>query len=209
MSNRIITVVSTRGGRIEKFELAEDLKWGEVRETLREKYPDIEELAAVESVNKTTLSSVDSAVPNGNIRIFLRPNNTKAGHNFEDMSYAEIREFISDNGHIKPELNSMAQEKGKNWTQLSLEEFRYSLNKIFNQDLFQEEEENTSAPQKESFEDIANMMERNSNALIGDSDIEAIERISLICSKFINDYYNEMKEIEEDLFNLGYGGDKC
>lgn len=210
MSNRIITVVATRGGRVEKFELGEDLKWGDVREALREKYPEIEELVAVESVNKTTLSSVESSVPNGNIRIFLRPGNTKAGYDFQAMSYSEIRRFVAENEGIKPELNAIAQENGKNWTQLSLEEFRDALVNIFYaENVILEEEEDNSQREEMNFESIANFMEANANALTNKDDIKAIEKISLVCSDFINNYYNELKEISEDLNDLGYAGDEC
>lgn len=220
---RVITIVSTRGGRIEKFELEDGLTWGTLREEIRTRLPEIEELVAVESVNKTTLSSVESVVPDGDIRIFLRPGNTKAGIDFSEMSFAEMRAFISEDAHNKAELNAMAsKELGKNWTTLSKEEMAKFLDIIFNGEGEEEEEEeeyfqdDLSASDekgtenfKVDFREIAKALEKSSGSIIKEEDINYIELISMYCHDLITEYYKEIDSINEDLKKLGFTDHGC
>lgn len=128
MNTREITVVATKGGRIEKIETNVST-WGELRELIQDKY-DLQNLKAVENINKTTLEHIDAVLPEDNFRLFLRPSKTKSGASspdFSSMSFAEMKEFIKANEDAKAYLNETAKLSGRNWTQLKTEERREAL----------------------------------------------------------------------------------
>lgn len=128
MNTREITVVATKGGRIEKIETNVST-WGELRELIQDKY-DLQNLKAVENINKTTLEHIDAVLPENNFRLFLRPSKTKSGASspdFSSMSFAEMKEFIKANEDAKSYLNETAKLSGRNWTQLKTEERREAL----------------------------------------------------------------------------------
>lgn len=128
MNTREITVVATKGGRIEKINTNVST-WGELRELIQDNY-DLQNLKAVENINKTTLEHIDAVLPEGNFRLFLRPSKTKSGASspdFSSMSFAEMKEFIKSNEDAKSYLNETAKLSGRNWTQLKTEERREAL----------------------------------------------------------------------------------
>lgn len=128
MNTREITVVATKGGRIEKINTNVST-WGELRALIQDNY-DLQNLKAVENINKTTLEHIDAVLPEGNFRLFLRPSKTKSGASspdFSSMSFAEMKEFIKANEDAKSYLNETAKLSGRNWTQLKTEERREAL----------------------------------------------------------------------------------
>lgn len=130
-TQRIITVVATKGGRIEK--LTTDVStWGDLKMLIQDKY-DLGNLKAVENVGKTTLEHPDAVLPTGDFRLFLRPSKTKSGGNpdFASMSFGDMKEFIKNNEDAKNYLNEEAKKSGRNWTQLKTEERRAFLTKFY------------------------------------------------------------------------------
>lgn len=106
-NEREITVIATRGQKVKKFQVSNDVTWGELKNIISSDY-DLESVAAVENVNKTTLNRDDASVPNGNVRIFLRPVNTKSG--------ASIRSMVSTSP-AKNDINQYCKDNfAKNWT---------------------------------------------------------------------------------------------
>lgn len=124
---RKIIVYSTKG-KSGSFE-SDAKTWGEVQNDVRNIVGDLNNLIATENVNKTNLGHQDSALPEGDFKIFLRPSKTKSGAtNFSSMSFKELRTFIAEEGQAcKDYLNAEAKKSGRNWTQLSTEEMKTLL----------------------------------------------------------------------------------
>lgn len=124
MSNsRVITVVATKGGRIEK--ITTDVQtWGDLKVLIQDKY-DLSSLKATENVGKTTLEHIDAALPAGDFRLFLRPSKTKSGgFDVEGKGFKDLRALVTTDD-IKNHLNTIVP--GKNWTQLSTDDLRKGL----------------------------------------------------------------------------------
>lgn len=124
VQERVITVVATKGGRIEKI-TTDAVTWGDLREIIQDKW-DLGKLKAVENVNKTTLEHIDAVLPTGDFRLFLRPSQTKSGTDFSNMGFSEMRNsYIKIDEEAKKFLSSFKSDK--NWTQLTTPELREGL----------------------------------------------------------------------------------
>lgn len=120
---RTITIISTRGQQMKKYESAART-WGELTSEIGGDY-DLSGLKAVENINKTTLENVDSVLPEGPHRIFLRPEKTKSGIDFSEMSFADLRKnYVQDKPEVILFLMNMFE---KNWTRMGTAELREGL----------------------------------------------------------------------------------
>lgn len=129
-TQRTITVVATKGGRIDKV-TTDVVTWGDLKALIQDKY-DLSNLKAVENVNKTTLEHIDAVLPSGNFRLFLRASKTKSGQDFSTMSFGEMRNnFIKPNEDVKNFLNDIAKKTDRNWTQLKTDELREGLTQFY------------------------------------------------------------------------------
>lgn len=194
--SREITVISTRGNKMKKYTMGQDLTWGDVKSVISADY-DLSGLKAVENINKTSLELDGAAIPNGNIRIFMRPAQTKAGGDFDNMSFQEMRqEFIADNPPLKDYLNEIASEDGRNWTQLGTQELRDGLSSFYRteeRNYSEESLETTSSNNSgvitsivSSLRDIANTLESMGENEKAPTDFENEE---------LNDIFTEMNDI--------------
>lgn len=128
-NSRVITVVSTKGGQIEK--VSTDAKtWGDLKDLIEDKY-DLINLKATENINKTTLEHKDAILPEGDFRLFLRPAKTKSGsiENIDSADFKTLRQMVIELG-ARGYLNTIF--KDKNWTQLSTLELREGLKNYVN-----------------------------------------------------------------------------
>jgi hypothetical protein len=134
MSNvRTITVFATRGQNVNKFESSAST-WGEFKGVLSNAGYELDSLKATESVNKSTLDLDGAALPDGDFKIFLRPEKTKAGSLVEnitgslveDMSYDEVRGNIKDIIEAHPEDGAFFNV-GRNYTTKSAATLRTLL----------------------------------------------------------------------------------
>lgn len=117
---RKITVYSSRG---QKATLDTDAtNFGAIYSWLKSNY-EMSNLQAVESVNKTTLSEMESRLPEGDFVIFLRPVRTKSGANFEDMSFTELRQQLTEE-----DKQAIQRNFGRNWTNMSYDNLLEYLN---------------------------------------------------------------------------------
>lgn len=147
-TQRTITVVATKGGRIEKI-TTDAATWGDLKALIQDKY-DLSNLKAVENINKTTLEHIDAALPEGDFRLFLRATKTKSGVDFSQMSFGDMRnDYIKPNEEVKNFLNRIAGESGRNWTQLKTDELREGLN------LFYSPSTNASPEEVETTSDVS------------------------------------------------------
>lgn len=143
-TSRVITVISTRGNKLNKYTMGQDLTWGDLKSVISGDY-DLDGLKVVESVGKTTLELNDAKIPNGDVRIFMRPAKTKAGGLFSDLTYAELRAIVAEEGDaLRSHLNGKASELGLNWTQLNAERLLEGIESYFVVQPSPEEERNTS-----------------------------------------------------------------
>lgn len=147
-TQRTITVVATKGGRIEKI-TTDAATWGDLKALIQDKY-DLSNLKAVENINKTTLEHIDATLPEGDFRLFLRATKTKSGVDFSQMSFGDMRnDYIKPNEEVKNFLNRIAGESGRNWTQLKTDELREGLN------LFYSPSTNASPEEVETTSDVS------------------------------------------------------
>lgn len=135
--SRKITIVATRGQKIKSYETSVKT-WGELINLFQsegDEY-DLSEMKAVENINKTTLEHVDSVLPEGPFRIFLRPEKTKSGSNsvnFADMSFKDMRkDFITSNKKVQDFLK---EKFGRNWTLLGTTDLRKGLTEYQDDDM--------------------------------------------------------------------------
>jgi hypothetical protein len=201
---RIITVVSTRNSKIVRInenrenltvsvsasgletnesELGDFLTtWGDIKNLLVDKLDfDFGNLLATEKVSKNSLVNDGAAIADGDVTIFLRPIETKAGSNYENLSFIELRRETENLGEdCKTFLNSFTD---KNWTQLSREELRQGLVE-YNKNLVKTEPEN-----KEKL--VLRLLEELGDRYGNDSLFSA-----LACYE---DFMEEISEDEEDM----------
>lgn len=143
-NSRVITVISTRGNKLNRYTMGQDLTWGDVKSVISADY-DLDGLKVVESVGKTTLDLNEAKIPNGDVRIFMRPAKTKAGGSFSDLSFAELRAIVAQEGDaLKSHLNQMAAIRGLNWTTLNTELLAAGIESYFDNQSSPVEETNTS-----------------------------------------------------------------
>lgn len=103
---REVIIVSTRNTQVARFQVANDINYGQLKEVVGSSSYDWADLIAVENINKTALMSDNSMIPNGDVKIFLRPAKTKSGN-------VNIRALFKDS----KELQDLAKSKtGKNYT---------------------------------------------------------------------------------------------
>ncbi len=109
--------------------------WGDLIPHLENDF-DLSNLQAAESVGKTTLVHRDAVLPSGDFILFLRPVKTKSGVDYEDMSYSELRDRLTET-----DKRDFLSVYGINFTQAS----KAQLIEFFTdfQDVV-EEDENTS-----------------------------------------------------------------
>lgn len=151
-TKRVITVISTKGGRIEKF-TTNVSTWGDLKMLIQDNY-DLNNLKAVENINKTTLEHIDAALPEGDFRLFLRPSKTKSGIDMSQASFKEMRGMIKEDPGLKEALNSFAKDSGRNWTQLRTEEMRNICEEYFSSPGIEEVTETTSTSQNLDLESL-------------------------------------------------------
>lgn len=102
---REVIVVSTRNTQVAKFQVANDINFGQLKEAIGSDSYDWSNMTAVESINKSALIADASSVPNGDVKIFLRPTKTKSG--------VDIRGIFKGS----KELQEIVKNKtGKNYT---------------------------------------------------------------------------------------------
>lgn len=166
---RTITIISTRGQQMKKYESAART-WGELTSEIGGDY-DLSGLKAVENINKTTLENVDSVLPEGPHRIFLRPEKTKSGIDFSEMSFADLRKnYVQDKPEVILFLMNMFE---KNWTRMGTAELREGLTSYHSQ-----LEEAREAEMAES---------------ITESSVD-VDKINSLCER----YKGEVEELHED-----------
>lgn len=125
---RTITVYSTKNSKIKKYE-TDVTTWGDLRQVIQGDY-DLGSLKATENINKSTLEHIDTVLPSGDFRLFLRPVKTKSGSDYKEMKFGQLREVINSEGD---ELKSFLSAKipGKNWTQLKTVELQDGVSQYF------------------------------------------------------------------------------
>jgi hypothetical protein len=131
---RQITIYSTKYG-IKKID-SDATTWGELKNEIIETGGyDLTNLTATENVNKTTLESMEAVLPEGDFVLFLRATKFKAGADYANMSFADLRSHLTD------ELKELIKERyNRNWTQLSkkkLAEFLMEIDKLDTSDIFE------------------------------------------------------------------------
>lgn len=124
-TTRKVTIVSTKNNKVKFYETAATT-WGELNAEINKDF-DLSKLKATENINKTTLEHVDTVLPEGEFRVFLRPVKTKSGHDFDSMKFGELRATFKDNEEIKKFLTGKVSASGRNWTQLKTEELKEFL----------------------------------------------------------------------------------
>jgi hypothetical protein len=124
---RKIKIISQRDGRKEYNSAA--TTWGDLMQEIRNDF-NLTDTEAVENIRKTTLSNVESLLPDQDFTIFIRPKKMKLGMDFSNHSYSELRDTIKTEGNACKDFLS-ALVKGKNWTQLTKDELRKGLGKYF------------------------------------------------------------------------------
>lgn len=137
---RQITIYSTKYG-IKKID-SDATTWGELKNEIIETGGyDLTNLTATENVNKTTLESMEAVLPEGDFVLFLRATKFKAGADYANMSFANLRSHLTD------ELKELIKEKyNRNWTQLSkkkLAEFLTEQDKLGTSDIFEDDTDDT------------------------------------------------------------------
>jgi len=206
---RIITVVSTRNSKIVRInenrenltvsvsasgletnesELGDFLTtWGDIKNLLVDKLDfDFNNLLATEKVSKNSLVNDGAAIADGDVTIFLRPIETKAGSNYENLSFIELRRETENLGAgCKTFLNSFTD---KNWTQLSREELRQGLVE-YNKTLGKTEEEEKKKETKEKL--VLRLLEELQE------EYDNYHLDSALC--YYNDFMEEVSEDEEDM----------
>lgn len=118
MEKRKVIVFSTRGNNLQQFETAAVTLGDLIAET----GISLDGVKATESVNKTTLDNFEAVLPAGDFKLYLRPEKTKAGSDFKNMSFADLKSYIVNTPGAKDYLNAEAKKLGKNWTQLTTEQ---------------------------------------------------------------------------------------
>lgn len=112
---REVIIVSTRNTQVARFQVENGANFGTLKAIVGHEAYDWDNLTAVENINKTALMSDESLLPDGNIKIFLRPTKTKSG--------ANIREIFRVNKTLQEQVKTAY---GKNYTVLKnsvLEDF--------------------------------------------------------------------------------------
>lgn len=122
---RTVTIIATKGGQIKKYQ-TDATTWGDLRMLIQEDYS-MENLKATENINKTTLEHIDSVLPEGDFRVFLRPSKTKSGGIYDGRNFKEMRSAIADEGDKAKKFLS-AFRAGKNWTQLTTADLILGMN---------------------------------------------------------------------------------
>ena len=87
---RDIKVVSASRGSKTISSSAEN--WGQLKDSLRADYPDLEKMNAVVRETKTALILDESILPEGNFQLFLAPKQIKAG----TLTRVEVLERLRD-----------------------------------------------------------------------------------------------------------------
>ena len=122
MSNqRIITVFTSKGG---KTKIETDVTtWGELKPLVEETI-DLTNLQPTESVTKTTLLHSEAILPVMDFVLFLRPIKQKAGANYSDMSFKELRTHLTDK-----DKEDLKASTGQNWTRVTRVDIEAQLSK--------------------------------------------------------------------------------
>lgn len=121
MRKRKVTVYSTKGG-LKEIESTADV-WKELKLEV-EKYYDLSNLQATESVYKTSLIHDDALLPCGRFILFLRPVQIKAGMNLQDLTHKELRKLVNFEVKTWFKRNYITT---KSWTQYTTEELKEGL----------------------------------------------------------------------------------
>ena len=137
---RQVTIYSTKYG-IKKID-SDATTWGELKnEIIETGNYDLTNLTATENVNKTTLESTEAVLPEGDFVLFLRATKFKAGADYANMSFADLRSHLTD------ELKELIKEKyNRSWTQLSkkkLADFLTEQDKLDTSDIFEDDTDDT------------------------------------------------------------------
>lgn len=178
MSNvRKVTVYSTKGQKRTELNTSATT-WGELRQEVVSAGYDMDSLTALENVNRTTLEHSGATLPSGEFTLFLKPQKTKSGAYYEDLSFSELRNVMLNSTGCK---DYMENKYGKNWTRLSTEELVDGLS-AWEYDGGEVEEDDTSSTgdqeaiklikkAKEALQDVCDYM---------DDDEEACDRVEII-----------------------------
>tara|TARA_R110002020_G_scaffold47857_7_gene136716 strand:+ start:1316 stop:1972 length:657 start_codon:yes stop_codon:yes gene_type:complete len=123
---RTITIYSTRNGMNKVQSSA--TTWGELTVELDRSGVDYEGMKAVLGATKTTLESRESKLPEGEVKIFLMPVETKSGFEVpvSEMNYLQLRKSIQ-NIVANEEGASEFFNEGRNYTTKGSDDLRELL----------------------------------------------------------------------------------
>jgi len=94
MSNaRKVTVYSVAKGQ--KSYETELKSWGEIKDLIADDFS-LDNMKVVESINKTQLVHPDTVLPAEDFVLFLRQVKNKAGVDFSEMSFKELRAYAKE-----------------------------------------------------------------------------------------------------------------
>lgn len=183
MSTRKVTVVSTKNNKVKSYE-TDVTKWGELNELISNDF-DLSNLKATENINKTTLEHIDSTLPEGDFRVFLRPTKTKSGNpDFSSMGFKDMREnYIKNDDEAKKFL----AQGGRNWTQLGTEELRTGLTNYYaskSNSAVPVENAEVNEVQEQTFQQAA-------------QDVNALDKF-LLAKKLLQEVYDEVGDADMD-----------
>ena len=166
-TKRKVLIYSTVGNNSTEIESGAKL-WNELQAQLQQKVgiENFTRLKCVVGETKVTLESPNAVLPEGNFTLFVLPKKNKSGIDLNTASYKEmkamVKDIIADNPDTKKTYFTVG---GKNWTQLSTDIMRKSLQKYFS-----ENAENT-ANVADVVESVANSKEE---FYIDDDDIDRV-----------------------------------
>jgi len=112
----VITIVTTRG-KSTKIKYSGPKVWESLKPVIQQAGYNLDNMKAVEGVNRHTLEHPQAVLPDGDFRVFLMPYESKGGAKRAEL-YATIRDFIEANEEkAKAHFNA-----DKNYTTKSSEE---------------------------------------------------------------------------------------
>lgn len=122
-----VTVVPTVGNFFEVETSA--TTWGELKQEIYSRIPNINELEAVEDLRETSLVSDTSVLPDEDFNLFLTPKKMKSGLGYTPsevnaMSYAELKKIASNSQDVKDYL---LEHYERNWTNASTSQMKEAI----------------------------------------------------------------------------------
>ena len=144
---RTITIYSTRNGMSKVQSNA--TTWGELQGELDRSGVDYDGMKAVLGATKTTLESRESKLPEGEVKIFLMPVETKSGFEapVSEMSYLQLRKSIQ-NIIANEEGASEFFNEGRNYTTKGSSDLRDLLTSWI------EDKRDSGSVKEESYDDV-------------------------------------------------------